>query len=155
MNYTDEVDSLVSDWYNQIKALLPEDQAVNATRVLDNIVNSLKLYANTSSIEYYNEFLQYYDEFKSLNVSGLNGWGEAPGNIMLVNRDGKDYFVIPGLAFGNVFIGPEPQRGWEANIENLYHCTAVAPTHQYLAAYYYMQTRHSNAMVFVGRLATH
>lgn len=155
MNYTDEVDALVSDWYNQIKALLGEDQAVDATRVLDNIVNSLKLYANTSSIEYYNEFLQHYDEFRSLNVSGLNGWGEAPGNIMLVNRNGKDYFVIPGLTFGNVFIGPEPQRGWEANVENLYHCTAVAPTHQYLAAYYYMQTRHSNAMVFVGRHATH
>ena len=155
MNYTDEVDTLVSDWYNQIKALLPDDQAAVATSVLDNIVNSLKLYANTSSIDYYNEFLQYYDEFKSLNISGLNGWGEAPGNIMLVNRNGIDYFVIPGLTFGNVFIGPEPQRGWEANIENLYHCTAVAPTHQYLAAYYYMQTRHSNAMVFVGRHATH
>lgn len=155
MNYTDEVDALVSDWYNQIKALLPDEQAAVATNVLDNIVNSLKLYANTSSIEYYNEFLQYYDEFKALNISGLNGWGEAPGNIMLVNRDGIDYFVIPGLTFGNVFIGPEPQRGWEANIENLYHCTAVAPTHQYLAAYYYMQTRHSNAMVFVGRHATH
>lgn len=155
MNYTDEVDALVSDWYNQIKALLPDDQAVAATNVLDNIVQSLKLYANTSSFEYYNEFLQYYDEFKALNISGLNGWGEAPGNIMLVNRNGKDYFVIPGLTFGNVFIGPEPQRGWEANIENLYHCTAVAPTHQYLAAYYYMQTRHSNAMVFVGRHATH
>ena len=155
MNYTDEVDTLISDWYNQIKSLLPENQTVAATSVLDNIVNSLKLYANTSSIEYYNEFLQYYDEFKSLNVSGLNGWGEAPGNIMIVNRNGIDYFVIPGLTFGNVFIGPEPQRGWEANIENLYHCTAVAPTHQYLAAYYYMQTRHSNAMVFVGRHATH
>ena len=155
MNYTDEVDALISDWYNQIKALLPDNQSAEATVVLDNIVNSLKLYANTSSIEYYNEFLEYYDEFKGLNISGLNGWGEAPGNIMLVNRNGTDYFVIPGLTFGNVFIGPEPQRGWEANIENLYHCTAVAPTHQYLAAYYYMQTRHSNAMVFVGRHATH
>ena len=155
MKYTDEVDALISDWYNQIKALLPENQTLAATDVLDNIVNSLKLYANTSSDEYYNEFLRYYEEFKSLNVSGLNGWGEAPGNIMIVNRNGIDYFVIPGLTFGNVFIGPEPQRGWEANIENLYHCTAVAPTHQYLAAYYYMQTRHSNAMVFVGRHATH
>ncbi len=155
MNYTDEVEALVSDWYNQIKALLPDDQAIAATNVLDNIVRSLNLYANTSSIDYYNEFLQYYAEFKGLNISGLNGWGEAPGNIMLVNRNGTDYFVIPGLTFGNVFIDPEPQRGWEANIENLYHCTAVAPTHQYLAAYYYMQTRHSNAMVFVGRHATH
>ncbi|ADC47897.1 magnesium chelatase H subunit BchH [Methanobrevibacter ruminantium M1] len=161
INYTDEVETMVNDWYNQIKALLPENQTVAATNILDKLVNSLKLYANASSDGdenaslYYDEFLRYYDEFKSLNVSGLNGWGEAPGNIMLVNRNGTDYFVIPGLTFGNVFIGPEPQRGWEADIENLYHCTAVAPTHQYLAAYYYMQTRQSNAMVFVGRHATH
>ena len=59
------------------------------------------------------------------------------------------------MTFGNIFIAPEPQRGWESDIENLYHCTAVAPTHQYLAAYYYMQTKYSNAMVFVGRHATH
>jgi len=26
----------------------------------------------------------------------------------------------PGLMFGNVFIGPEPQRGWEADAANLY-----------------------------------
>ena len=155
LNYTDEVESMLNEWYNEIKALLPDNQTVIATNALDKIVNVLKLYANTSSYEYYEEFLNYYAEFRTLNISGLNGWGEAPGNIMLVNRNGTDYFVIPGLTFGNVFIGPEPQRGWEADIENLYHCTAVAPTHQYLAAYYYMQTRHSNAMVFVGRHATH
>ena len=155
INYTLEVDSMLNQWYSEIKALLPDNQSVAATQVLDKIVNALKLYGNTSSQSYYDEFLTYYAEFKSLNISGLNGWGEAPGNIMLVNRNGTDYFVIPGLTFGNVFIGPEPQRGWEADIENLYHCTAVAPTHQYLAAYYYMQTRHSDAMVFVGRHATH
>ena len=67
----------------------------------------------------------------------------------------KRYFVIPGLTYGNIFIAPEPQRGWESDIENLYHCTAVAPTHQYLAAYYYMQTKYNNAMIFTGRHATH
>ena len=146
---------MLDDWYGQIKSLLPENQTAVAINCLDKIVNSLKLYANTSSYDYYEEFLGYYAEFKDLGIAGLNGWGEAPGNIMIVNREGIDYFVIPGLTFGNVFIGPEPQRGWEADIENLYHCTAVAPTHQYLAAYYYMQTRYSNAMVFVGRHATH
>ncbi len=155
LNYTDEVNSMLDDWYGQIKSLLPENQTAVAINCLDKIVNSLKLYANTSSYDYYEEFLGYYAEFKDLGIAGLNGWGEAPGNIMIVNREGIDYFVIPGLTFGNVFIGPEPQRGWEADIENLYHCTAVAPTHQYLAAYYYMQTRYSNAMVFVGRHATH
>ena len=155
LNYTSTISNTIDDWYNQIIALLPEEKSTESKKVLDNVVSSLKDYAKTQSADYYNLFLKYFDEFKELNISGLNGWGEAPGNVMVVNKNGTDYFVIPGLTFGNVFIAPEPQRGWESDIENLYHCTAVAPTHQYLAAYYYMQTSHPNAMLFVGRHATH
>ena len=155
LNYTVTISDTIDDWYNQVVSLLPDEKSDEAKKVLDNIVLSLKNYAKTQSEDYYDLYLKYYDEFKNLNISGLNGWGEAPGNVMVVNKNGTDYFVIPGLTFGNVFIAPEPQRGWESDIENLYHCTAVAPTHQYLAAYYYMQTKYPNAMVFVGRHATH
>lgn len=155
LNYTATISDTITDWYNQVVSLLPDEKADEAKKVLDNIVLSLKNYAKTQSIDYYNLYLKYYDEFKNLNISGLNGWGEAPGNVMVINKNGTDYFVIPGLTFGNVFIAPEPQRGWESDIENLYHCTAVAPTHQYLAAYYYMQTKYPNSMIFVGRHATH
>ena len=155
LNYTETISDTIDDWLNQVVALLPDEKAGEAKKVLDNIVSSLKNYAKTQSGDYYDLYLRYYDEFIKLNISGLNGWGEAPGNVMVINRNGTDYFVIPGLTFGNIFIAPEPQRGWEADIENLYHCTAVAPTHQYLAAYYYMQKSHPNAMIFVGRHATH
>ena len=155
LDYTVTIGDTIDDWYNQIVALLPEENSVASKSVLTNIVNALKQYTQTKDIQYYNLFLQYFDEFKRLNVSGLNGWGEAPGNVMVVTKEGVDYFVIPGLTYGNIFVAPEPQRGWESDIENLYHCTAVAPTHQYLAAYYYMQTRYHNAMIFTGRHATH
>ena len=155
LKFTSTIGDTIDDWYNQIVALLPENQSAQATAVLDNIVAALKSYTATGSKEYYDLYLKYAEEFKLLNIQGLNGWGEAPGNVMVVNRNGTDYFVIPGLTFGNVFIAPEPQRGWESDIENLYHCTAVAPTHQYLAAYYYMQENYPSAMVFTGRHATH
>ena len=155
LNYTVTIGDTIDDWYNQVVALLPEENSVKSKSVLTNIVSSLKNYTKTRDVKYYNLFLKYFDEFKKLNISGLNGWGDAPGNVMVVNRNGIDYFVIPGLTYGNIFIAPEPQRGWESDIENLYHCTAVAPTHQYLAAYYYMQTKYHNAMIFVGRHATH
>ena len=155
LDYTVTIGDTIDDWYNQVVALLPEENSVASKNILTNIVNALKQYTSTKDESYYNLFLQYFNEFKGLNVSGLNGWGEAPGNVMVVTRDGVDYFVIPGLTYGNIFIAPEPQRGWESDIENLYHCTAVAPTHQYLAAYYYMQTKYNNAMIFTGRHATH
>ena len=155
LDYTVTIGDTIDDWFNQIVALLPEEKYGQSKAILENIVASLKNYTKTHDEKYYALFLKYFEEFKKLNVSGLNGWGEAPGNVMVVNRNGVDYFVIPGLTYGNVFIAPEPQRGWESDIENLYHCTAVAPTHQYLAAYYYMQTKYPNAMIFTGRHATH
>ena len=155
LNYTVTIGDTIDDWYNQVVALLPEEKSEDATVVLKNIVSSLKAYTKTHSQNYFDEYLEYFEQFKQLNISGLNGWGDAPGNIMVVNKAESDYFVIPGLTYGNIFVAPEPQRGWEADIQNLYHCTAVAPTHQYLAAYYYMQTRYPNAMLFIGRHATH
>ncbi|WP_407415531.1 cobaltochelatase subunit CobN [Methanobrevibacter sp.] len=155
INYTSTIGDTIDDWFNQIVALLPEENSDQSKEVLTNIVNSLKDYTKTKDEKYFDLFLKYFDDFKQLNISGLNGWGEAPGDIMVINKEGIDYFVIPGLTYGNIFIAPEPQRGWEADIQNLYHCTAVAPTHQYLAAYYYMQTKYPNAMLFIGRHATH
>ena len=155
LNYTSTIGVTIDDWYNQIVALLPDENADQSKTVLQNIVSALKNYTSTQNERYFDLFLKYYGDFKKLNISGLNGWGEAPGNIMVVNKSGVDCFVIPGLTYGNVFVAPEPQRGWEADIENLYHCSAVAPTHQYLAAYYHMQTRYPNAMLFIGRHATH
>ena len=57
LNYTDETESMLNEWYNEIKALLPDNQTVIATNILDKILNVLKLYANTSSYEYFEEYL--------------------------------------------------------------------------------------------------
>lgn len=155
INYTSPMDERLSDWYSEIIALLPDNYTSKAIPILDNIIASLKQYLKTGLESDYEIFLKYKKEWADLNVPGLNGWGDAPGNIMTVWRNGTQYFVIPGLTFGNVFVGSEPQRGWEADSDALYHSTAVAPTHQYLAAFYYFQQYHSEAMVFVGRHATH
>lgn len=94
LNYTVTIGDTIDDWYNQIVALLPEEKSAQAKVILDNIVAALKNYAKTQSVEYYDQFLTYFNEFKQLNVSGLNGWGDSPGNVMVVNRNGTDYFVI-------------------------------------------------------------
>ena len=155
INYVYPMDERLSDWYNEIVALLPDNYTSRAIPILDNIISSLKQYLKTGLESDYDVFLNYKKQWSELDVPGLNGWGDAPGSIMTIERNGTQYFVIPGLTFGNVFVAPEPQRGWEADSDALYHSTAVAPTHQYLVAYYYFQQYHSDAMVFVGRHATH
>jgi cobaltochelatase CobN len=85
-------------------------------------------------------------------IEGLRGWGPAPGYVMV--SDGK--LVLPGIRFGNVFIGPQPPRGWELNEELLHANTSVPPTHQYLAFYFWLHnTFKADAVVHLGRHSTY
>ena len=91
----------------------------------------------------------------------VNSWGEPPGKMMVVNRDGKDYIVIPVIKNGNIILTPEPARGWEEDIDRLYHDLNIAPPHQYMAFYLWLQHPPeeggfgADAMVHVGRHGTH
>ncbi|KXS53500.1 MAG: Magnesium-chelatase subunit H [Marinobacter sp. T13-3] len=84
-------------------------------------------------------------------IPGLKGWGEAPGQSMVV--DGR--MVFPGLRFGNIFIGPQPPRGWEVNEELLHANTTFPPTHQYVGFYHWLRDHYqADALVYVGRHST-
>ncbi|SFU94999.1 cobaltochelatase subunit CobN [Pseudoduganella namucuonensis] len=85
-------------------------------------------------------------------IEGLKGWGAAPGRIMV--DSGK--LLVPGLVFGNVFIGPQPPRGWEVDEELLHANTSITPPHQYLAFYHWLRDRFkADALVHVGRHSTY
>ncbi|RIX44059.1 MAG: cobaltochelatase subunit CobN [Rhodocyclales bacterium GT-UBC] len=85
-------------------------------------------------------------------IEGLKGWGPAPGKIMV--ERGK--LLVPGLRFGNVFIGPQPPRGWEVDEELLHANTSVTPPHQYLAFYHWLRDSfRADAVVHVGRHSTY
>ncbi|WP_287382422.1 DUF3344 domain-containing protein, partial [Methanobacterium sp.] len=154
-SYITALNEKIDTWLEQIMTLLPENKTVTATPLLNNLVTSLKKYAVSQNITDYNDYLNYKAQFLALDVAGMSGWGEAPGDIMVVERNGKKYFVLPGVKFGNIFIGPEPQRGWEGDADQLYHNTAVPPHHQYLAFFAWLQQQGTDAMVYMGRHATH
>ncbi|WP_395407400.1 cobaltochelatase subunit CobN [Pseudoduganella sp. UC29_106] len=85
-------------------------------------------------------------------IEGLKGWGAAPGRIMV--DSGK--LLVPGLVFGNVFIGPQPPRGWEVDEELLHANTSITPPHQYLAYYHWVRDRFkADALVHIGRHSTY
>jgi cobaltochelatase CobN len=96
-----------------------------------------------------NDFVRLKSEFEALNLEGLSGWGKPPGDVMLT--DAGD-FIIPGLSLGNVFIGPQPQRGWQANADSLHSSNVVPPHHQYLAFYEYLRdVFKADVIVHIGR----
>jgi len=46
---------------------------------------------------------------------------------------------IPGIQLGNVFIGIQPSRGYDADPSLNYHAPDLEPTHDYLAFYYWVR----------------
>ena len=86
----------------------------------------------------------------------IERWGPAPGEIMVwANETGK-YLVIPKIDLGgNVMLAPQPTRGWLQNNDALYHDKELAPHHQYLAFYLWLQKEYeADAIIHFGRHGT-
>jgi cobaltochelatase CobN len=86
----------------------------------------------------------------------LERWGPAPGEIMVWENETGKYLVIPKIDLGdNVMLAPQPTRGWLQNNEVLYHDKELAPHHQYLAFYLWLQKEYrADAIVHFGRHGT-
>jgi cobaltochelatase CobN len=102
---------------------------------------------------------EYLTWFNSLNAAKrqevIDMWGEPPGDIMMYQKDGKKYLVLPVIQFGNVIIAPEPSRGYNQDQEALYHSGTVPPNHQYLAFYFWLKKGfHADAVIDFGRHGT-
>lgn len=92
------------------------------------------------------------EALQKVGIEGLGGWGPAPGKVM--TYQGK--ILLPGIQFGNVFIGPQPPRGWEINEELLHANLAFPPPHQYLAFYQFLREDFkADAFVHLGRHSTY
>ncbi len=84
-------------------------------------------------------------------------WGEAKDNKLVIQKDGKSYFMIPRYKIGNVSLLPQPSRssyGKGNNENSLYHDTAKPVPHHYLAVYLYVK-KHNDAVVHLGTHGTH
>ncbi|HEY6674825.1 MAG TPA: cobaltochelatase subunit CobN, partial [Rubrobacteraceae bacterium] len=78
-------------------------------------------------------------------------WGKPPGELYV---DGGE-IVVSGLAFGNVFIGIQPPRGFGENPIAIYHDPDLPPTHHYLAVYWWIiEEFGADAMVHLGKHGT-
>ena len=87
-----------------------------------------------------------------MQIEGIRGWGEVPGKTMVWNNK----ILLPGVQFGNIFLGPQPPRGWELNEELLHANMTFPPPHQYLAFYYHLRdVFKANAIVHLGRHSTY
>ena len=59
---------------------------------------------------------------------------------------------IPGIQFGNIFVGIQPSRGYDIDPSLNYHAPDLEPTHAYLGFYHWLRDRfQADAFVHVGK----
>ena len=96
------------------------------------------------------DYRRYYTELSEAARTRIEeGWGDPPGEFY--TADGG--LMIPGVVFGNVLVGFQPDRG--RDIQKSYHDPHTVMTHQYLGFYRWM--RHvfgADAVVHVGTHGT-
>ena len=62
-------------------------------------------------------------------------WGDIPGKILADDES----LLVPGITFGNIFLGFQPPRGYFEDPSKTYHDSGIVPHHQYLAYYMWLQ----------------
>ena len=81
-------------------------------------------------------------------------WGEFPGEGMVWKKSGDDALLITGLRFGNVFVMAQPKRGCygarcDGEVCRILHDPEIAPPHQWLATYFWIQEQ-TDAVIHFG-----
>ncbi|MEZ2284369.1 cobaltochelatase subunit CobN, partial [Microcoleus sp.] len=97
------------------------------------------------------EYQEYFATLPQQVQDGIcNRWGLATGEkteLLTANL-----FPIPGIQFGNVFVGIQPSRGYEIDPSLNYHAPDLEPTHNYLAYYHWLrQNFGSQAIIHAGK----
>jgi len=63
-----------------------------------------------------------------------------------------DFFPIPGIQLGNIFVGIQPSRGYDIDPTFNYHSPDLEPTPDYLAFYYWLRHEfQTQAIIHVGK----
>ncbi|WP_296953583.1 cobaltochelatase subunit CobN [uncultured Dialister sp.] len=83
---------------------------------------------------------EYIDFFHTLGGDAQkrmeDEWGKAPGEVMISE---KGNILVPGTMDGNLFLTVQPSRQYGMDPSKAYHDPYIAPTHQYLAFYYWLR----------------
>ena len=121
-------------------------------KLLQQLQQSYQQALSSENSQDWEQAYQLVNAIANSGIEGLGGWGELPGNVMVHEQR----LLLPGIEFGNVFVGPQPPRGWQLNEELLHANLSFPPPHQYMALYQWLRNGFKvDALVHLGRHSTY
>lgn len=104
-------------------------------------------------------YKKWFEELPDgLKKSVIKDWGIPEDNKIMAwtGESGTKYIIIPAVKYGNILLMPQPSRGWEQDVQKLYHNLTIAPHHQYIAFYMYLKKDfQADALIHLGTHGTH
>lgn len=103
---------------------------------------------------YKQHFARLPKQFRDM-VTKEYGPPEKSSMLRIQDREGRHFFVIPGVRYGNVFLGVQPLRSTFDRVLDTTHDTTIPVPHSYVAAYTWLRfVFRADAIVHVGRHGT-
>ena len=140
-----------------IKGVEPEFYTDRVNRILDPFYRDFELNElikdDLADLMPVNDYLNWFNRLpESVTKPIVEQWGEAKDNFMVVEQQGKDFFVLPRIRNGNLLVLRQPPRADDKDQDKmLYHKGEVPMNHYYLAAYYYAREYwNSDAIIHLG-----
>lgn len=98
-------------------------------------------------------YREWFDALpKALADSMVEHWGPPPGGLYV---DQESAIYVAALRFGNVVLLIQPPRGFGENPIAIYHDPDLPPSHQYFAAYRWLEEEFgADAVVHLGKHGT-
>lgn len=130
---------------------LPNEANELITQLQSGVTNSLEtlnMKGCWQSLEV-EDYLSYFKELPLENQSDvLEKWGTVEQDPKY--RDGR--LMIAGIRFNNVFVGIQPARGYNIDLNANYHDPDLVPPHSYLAFYFWLRHVFAvDAVIHVGK----
>ncbi len=104
------------------------------------------------------EYKQWFAELpQAFQDQVVAKWGPVEETSLMSWTDpqGNKSLAIPGVILGNIFVGPQPARGWLQESARLYHDMTLPPHHQYLAFYFWLKKEFGvDAVIHFGKHGT-
>ena len=94
-------------------------------------------------------YQQYFSELPEDNQQAVvQRWGTAEQDIKV--RNGR--IMLAGIRLGETFIGVQPARGYNLDVNATYHDPDLVPPHNYLAFYFWLRHEYQvDAIAHIGK----
>jgi cobaltochelatase CobN len=130
---------------------LPENGNALIEALQGNITNDLS-YLSQRACQQSISLKTYQGYFNALPAENqqavIQRWGAADKDIKV--RNGR--IMLAGIRLGETFVGVQPARGYNLDVNATYHDPDLVPPHNYLAFYFWLRHEYRvDAIVHIGK----